>query len=63
MENESDMGEWIDPRYAEVVARYRTAKSAAGEPKRRGGWRKRPYGDSFVVVVDPATLTPYTTGR
>ncbi|PVE04647.1 hypothetical protein Y717_10655 [Streptomyces scopuliridis RB72] len=57
------MGEWINPRYAEVMARYRTAKSAAGEPKRRSGWSKRPYGDPFVIVVDPTTLAPYTTGR
>ncbi|MGW2511885.1 hypothetical protein ACWC0A_21220 [Streptomyces scopuliridis] len=62
MENRP-MDEWIDPRYAEVVTRYRTAKSAAGEPKRRKGWRKRPYGDPFVIVVDPATLTPYETRR
>ncbi|MFE4535713.1 hypothetical protein ACFRKB_11600 [Streptomyces scopuliridis] len=62
MENKP-MGEWTDPRYAEVVARYRTAKSAAGEPKRRRGWSKRPYGDAFVIVVDPATLTPYETSR
>ncbi|MGW6598521.1 hypothetical protein [Streptomyces sp. NPDC055036] len=62
MENKP-MGEWIDPRYAELVARYRTTKSAAGPQPRRKGWRKRPYGDPFVIVVDPATLTPYKTGR
>ncbi|MFE2848750.1 hypothetical protein ACFXKS_35555 [Streptomyces scopuliridis] len=62
MENKP-LGEWIDPRYAAVVARYRSAKSAAGKPRRRKDRSKRPYGDPFVIVVDPATLTPYKTGR
>ncbi|MFF3755171.1 hypothetical protein ACFYYH_32810 [Streptomyces sp. NPDC002018] len=57
------MSKWTHPRYAEVISRYEALKPA--QPKRRPGWRRRPYGDGFVIVVDPATLTPYsaTHGR
>ena len=57
------MSEWIDPRYEDLVDRYRAAKSAAPLPKRRRGWSKRRYGDPFVIVIDPVTRTPYTAGR
>lgn len=58
------MREWVDPRYADVVDSYQTWKAMAGpQPKRSRGWSKRRYGDPFVIVVDPATRTPYTAGR
>lgn len=60
------MDEWTDPRYADVVERYRESKRANPPKPRRGwwsAWSKRPYGDPFVIVIDTETMTPYTTGR
>ncbi len=58
------MREWVDPQYADVVDRYRTAKVTAGpQPKRSRGWSRKSYGDPFVIVVAPATRTAYTLGR
>ncbi|MFE6030083.1 hypothetical protein [Streptomyces niveus] len=55
------MEEWTDPRYADVVARYRAAKAVPVTRSARSKSKKR--GDPFVVVVDPATLKPYTASR
>ncbi|MFJ9031937.1 hypothetical protein ACIRQP_26130 [Streptomyces sp. NPDC102274] len=55
------MQKWTDPRYADVMRQYTVMKPA--KPKLRKGWSKRPYGDGFVIVIDPATLTPYTARR
>lgn len=58
------MEDWTDPRYTDVAAQYRAAKAAAPAPAKRHGLMKdRPYGDSFVVFVNPATLKPYTVNR
>lgn len=57
------MTEWTDPRYAQVVDCYKAAKAEAGPPVKRPGRNKRFHGDPFVVVVDPATLKPYTVNR
>ncbi|GAA2115538.1 hypothetical protein GCM10009802_15570 [Streptomyces synnematoformans] len=45
------MGEWINPRYAEVVEFYRK-KRESKPPARRPGRSGRSYGDPFVIVVD-----------
>ncbi|WP_330174975.1 hypothetical protein OG875_16425 [Streptomyces sp. NBC_01498] len=56
--------EWTDPRYTDVVARYREAKAEAGPaPDRPGRKKGRRYGDPFVIVVDPVTMKPHTVGR
>ncbi|WP_381802118.1 hypothetical protein [Streptomyces niveus] len=56
--------EWTDPRYTDVVARYKAEKVKAGPPKKRPGLkRETSYGDPFVVFVDPETLKPYTVAR
>lgn len=56
--------EWTDPQYTDVVTRYRAAKAAAPAPRKRHGLMKdRPFGDPFVVFVDPATRKPYTVAR
>lgn len=56
--------EWTDPRYADAVATYEAAKAEAPAPAKRPRRKKRQtYGDPFVVVVNPATLKPYTVAR
>ncbi|MEV8402563.1 hypothetical protein [Streptomyces niveus] len=55
------MEEWTDPRYVEVVDRYRAAKAVPVTRSARSKSKKR--GDPFVVFVDPATLKSYTVAR
>jgi hypothetical protein len=59
------MREWTSPRYTAVVGYYQKGKAeaAALPAKPRPPGARRRYGDPFVVVVDPATLTPYTAAR
>lgn len=54
--------EWVDPQYAEVIEFYRE-KREANPPPRRPGRRERPYGDSFVIVVDPASASSFVASR
>ncbi|SHL60718.1 hypothetical protein SAMN05216268_105237 [Streptomyces yunnanensis] len=57
------MSEWINPQRAATVAAYRKIVDASSHPRRpRSKWgRQRPRRCSgCVMVVDPATGTPYT---